>query len=187
MSTNIRQLLTFMSISLFIGCGNAEFSHLPHGQTAYTGVEQDPTPNTNDPIIEDDREFCSPIECGLHDGVNAYRDDIGLTPLSLVARISEISRVHSEDMANGIVSFGHAGFLDRIDELSADFEIVAAAENVATNQGHSDPISVALGDWLDSEGHRDNMEGVFTATGVGVAQDSEGSYYFTQIYLLVQD
>jgi len=174
-------------MGLIFGCGNGAFSHLPQGQTVYTGSELDPTPNTNDPVADDDREFCSQIECGLHDGVNAYRDDIGLSPLSLVAHISEISRVHSEEMANGVVSFGHVGFLDRIDRLEEDFEIIAAAENVATNSGHADPISVALDDWLHSEGHRDNMEGGFSVTGVGVAQDDEGGYYFTQIYLLVQD
>ena len=95
--------------------------------------------------------------------------------------------MHSEEMASGAVSFGHVGFLDRVQTLSEDFDIVSAAENVATNSGHHDPITVALDDWLHSEGHHENLVGYYTATGVGVAQDDTGAYYFTQIYVLLKD
>jgi uncharacterized protein YkwD len=37
--------------------------------------------------------------------------------------------------------------------------------------------------WLNSPGHRRNIEGDFRLTGIGIAKRSDGMVYFTQIFI----
>ena len=60
----------------------------------------------------------------------------------------------------------------------------AAAENVAYNSGYSDPATQAVQGWLKSTGHRQNLEGNYNLTGIGIAKNAKGEYYFTQIFIL---
>lgn len=60
----------------------------------------------------------------------------------------------------------------------------SVAENVAYNQGHQNPDRVAVDGWIKSVGHQKNMVGNFNLTGVGVAKNAQGEYYFTQIFML---
>lgn len=122
------------------------------------------------------------IEQRVHTLVNQYRVEQGLAPLSLSDIITTQARNHSSDMADGSVQFGHDGFQDRVDAISAQISISSAAENVARNSGYSDPAKVAFDGWIKSAGHKDNIEGNYDLTGIGVAQSSEGVYYLTQIF-----
>jgi uncharacterized protein YkwD len=58
-----------------------------------------------------------------------------------------------------------------------------AAENLGTNLGYEDPAEAALEGWIKSDKHRQTMLESFDLTGVGVARDSLGSYYFTQLFI----
>jgi uncharacterized protein YkwD len=58
-----------------------------------------------------------------------------------------------------------------------------SAENVAFNQGHRDPAADAVRGWLASRGHRENIEGPYELTGVGVVSNAKGEFYFTQIFV----
>jgi uncharacterized protein YkwD len=57
------------------------------------------------------------------------------------------------------------------------------AENVAFDQGHPDPPAAAVRGWLASCGHRENIEGPYELTGVGVVSNAKGEVYFTQIFV----
>ena len=59
-------------------------------------------------------------------------------------------------------------------------------ENVATNQGFPDPAETAVQGWLDSPPHRENIEGDFNLAGVGIAENADGLFYFTQIFALIE-
>jgi len=50
------------------------------------------------------------------------------------------------------------------------------------NWGSTDPVGVAVSGWLNSTGHRNNIEGNYDLTGVGVAKSSDGKYYLTQMF-----
>ena len=56
-------------------------------------------------------------------------------------------------------------------------------ENVAFNRGHRDPAAEAARGWLASRKHRENIEGPYQLTGVGVATNAAGEVYFTQIFI----
>jgi uncharacterized protein YkwD len=132
-------------------------------------------------------ETISALELSVHDQVNQYRGSLGLASLELNEDISKEARIHSQQMAQGNVPFSHDGFDQRIEAISSTLSYSSAAENVAYNQGYDDPVTVAVEGWINSPGHQKNMAGNFNLSGVGVAQNSTGEYYFTQIFILKPD
>lgn len=124
------------------------------------------------------------LEESIYQQVNQYRLSRNLPPLRLDTRISQQARRHSQRMAQGNVRFGHDGFQQRVQIIGRSLPYQKAAENVAFNQGHADRATQAVRSWINSRGHRQNMEGQFDLTGIGVAKNAAGDYYFTQIFIL---
>ena len=118
----------------------------------------------------------------VHYSVNEYRKSLNLAPLTLNAEISQQARQHSQNMAQNKVEFSHSGFDRRIETLSISYR--SAAENVGYNQGYRDPVKQAVEGWIESEGHRQNLTGNYSLTGIGVVKNRQGEYYFTQIFIL---
>ena len=115
--------------------------------------------------------------------INNHRGSQTLASLTWNDAVAEMALEHSRNMASGAEDFGHNGFDDRIDRLAVNIAFSGSAENVATNQGADDPAADAVEAWLNSQGHRENIEGDYDLTGIGVAEASDGSFFFTQIFL----
>ena len=115
--------------------------------------------------------------------VNRHRRAAGLEPLAVDAAIGRQARLHSAAMASRAIPPGHDGFDDRVAALRRTLGCRRAAENVAMNRGYDAPATEAVRGWLRSRGHRENIEGPYRATGVGVASDGAGNTYFTQIFV----
>ena len=102
-----------------------------------------------------------------------------------------VARLHSEEMANAEVEFGHDGFEDRVEVLAEILEFHSAAENVGYTQSRFNPLETTFEDWLESPSHLQNIEGDFEWTGVGIYAeqwvDAQGNtqneFYVTQIFL----
>lgn len=165
MSRSVRRVLAFAGTLAVVGCGVSSDAARPG-----------------------DRASASPrapaIERAVVDGVNRHRRDAGLRALVLDAAISRQARLHSAAMASRSTPPGHAGFDDRVATLRRTIGCRRAAENVAMNRGYVDPASEAVRGWLRSRGHRENIEGPYGRTGVGVASDAAGNVYFTQIFVV---
>ncbi len=113
--------------------------------------------------------------------VNDYRSRKGLPALEMSADISLQAEKHSVDMATNKVGFGHDGFEDRVKIISKKIgNIHSSAENVA--YGNLSPKEV-VDIWLRSPGHRKNIEGKYTLTGIGIATGKDNIIYFTQIFI----
>lgn len=125
----------------------------------------------------------STLEQSVHQQINQYRQAHKLPPLTLDPRISEQARAHSQAMASGKVPFSHQGFEQRVKAISRVIPYRASAENVAFNQGYSNPVEQAVAGWIKSPGHRVNIEGEYNLTGIGVVKNAKGEYYFTQIFI----
>jgi uncharacterized protein YkwD len=127
------------------------------------------------------------MEVALHELVNDHRESVGLARFELHTGFSSLAREHSEDMARGRVEFGHAGAEERFDQMFAlEDTAVSTGENVAwVSTGWPDPADVVVQGWLDSQGHRENIEGSYTHSGMGAAQDSDGGWYATQLFCLI--
>jgi uncharacterized protein YkwD len=134
------------------------------------------TPNS--PTTNED-----PIAAQVHQLINAYRVSIGLPTLTLNETISRQARAHSQNMAGGVTPFSHDGFDGRVSAIAESIELQSAAENVAYNQGYDNPAQTAVDGWLESPGHKANIEGDYSLTGIGVALNTAGEYYFTQIFV----
>jgi len=124
------------------------------------------------------------MERDVHKKINAYRAEKGLDQLAWDDRLADQARAHSVAMARGKRGFGHSGFKERIDATRVQF--TSAAENVGQNQGFDEPADQAVDGWLDSDGHRTNIEGRYNLTGVGVARSRSGTLFFTQIFMLAK-
>jgi uncharacterized protein YkwD len=139
---------------------------------------QPPTPTPPQPPAND----IAAIEQNILKKINDHRLSLGKPALALIATISTEVRNHSQNMASGAVPFGHTGFETRVQRIRQTLSCRSAGENVAANWGYSDPATIAVNGWLNSPGHRANIEGNYQLTGVGVAKDSKGGYYFTQLF-----
>lgn len=88
---------------------------------------------------------------------------------------------HSKAMAQRRTGFGHGGVEQRIRRIESKIGTVSmAAENVA--YGKMTARQVVKG-WINSARHRANIEGRFSQTGIGVARNSKGVLYYTQIFI----
>ena len=112
--------------------------------------------------------------------VNAHRESQNLPPLTENEICSSVATEHSTNMASGITDFGHDGFDRRTEAISAALNIKRIGENVAFGQTSAEQV---MDSWINSEGHRANIEGDFTHIGVGIAEDSDSRMYFTQIFV----
>ncbi len=121
----------------------------------------------------------------LHFRVNTYRQSLGLNRLNALKALNLIARQHSQDMADGKVSFSHTGFNKRVQRIVKGYRLTSykAAENLFMT-GYQTSISAdALKGWINSPGHKVNLEGNFNYTGIGVVQADDGTWYITQIYV----
>ena len=113
--------------------------------------------------------------------VNLYRQSKSLPVLEMNAAISSEALKHSTAMAGGKTAFGHDGFDGRVGAIRRQLASSRKfAENVA--YGHLDAKEV-VDIWLNSPGHRRNIEGPYNTTGIGTAKRSDGTIFFTQIFI----
>jgi len=123
------------------------------------------------------------LERQVLDLVNRHRRTLGLRALAPDARVTEQARAHSAAMADGRTPFGHQGFAERSDALKGVLRWRRTAENVASNRGHRDPAAEAMRGWLASRAHRENLDGPYDLTGIGVARSRSGEVFFTQFFV----
>jgi uncharacterized protein YkwD len=121
------------------------------------------------------------LERDAFNRINAYRQAKGLPALVWNEAIAAQARIHSQNMANGRVPFGHEGFAARIAATKLPYS--GAAENVAWNLGYTDPAKQAAEGWFKSPGHETNIRGNYGLSAVGVARNAAGRVYFTQLFI----
>ena len=112
--------------------------------------------------------------------INDYRVSIGLNPLEMINHISYKSQEHNVYMIdNNVVS--HAFFEQRAENLVE----VLGATNVGVNIAYnfSTPSS-ALYAWLNSPGHKANIEGDYTDFGISITVNpTTGKKYYTNMFI----
>jgi len=112
--------------------------------------------------------------------INNHRRSIGKPALVHNQVIWQQANGHSQNMASGKVPFSHDGFDARIAAIRAALGSGgSAAENVA--MGYTSAAAV-VNAWLGSAGHRANIEGNSTRTGISAVQSATGTWYYTQVF-----
>ena len=126
------------------------------------------------------------LESELYRSVNAERTSRHLIALERRPELDRVARAHSADMASrsylSHVTPEGVDPVGRLEQGGVDgFSL--AAEN-AGQTSKADPGREILESWLASPAHRENLHAPpFNATGIGIARASDGTYYFTQLYL----
>jgi len=126
------------------------------------------------------------LEEWIFEGVNRERAMRGLPPLMWDARLAEVARRHSEDMAARRF-FGH--ITPEGEDLDARVRRMgftryrSVAENIALNFDPIYPVGTTIHQWMMSPWHKRNILGPFRYTGVGVALAATGAQYITQVFL----
>ncbi len=112
--------------------------------------------------------------------INDYRVSIGLNALETINHISYKSEEHNEYMiANKVVN--HDFFQERSQNIIQVLGAVKVNENVAYNYVTPE---AALNAWLNSPGHKANIEGTFTHFGISITADpATGKKYYTNIFV----
>ena len=110
--------------------------------------------------------------------INDYRLSIGLNALQRINHISYKCEEHNKYMiANAVLN--HNDFTARSANITAVLGAIRVGENVAYN--YKTP-EAALKAWLESPGHKANIEGDYTHFGLAVTTDASGKKYYTNIF-----
>lgn len=111
--------------------------------------------------------------------INEYRLSIGLKTLEQINHISYKCEEHNLYMiANNVVN--HNDFAERSKNIMQVLGAIKVGENVAYN--YKTP-EAAVKAWLDSPGHKENIEGDYTHFGLAVTTDpATGKKYYTNIF-----
>lgn len=139
----------------------------------------EPEPATAPEVISS--TLSTPMDESILRYINDYRRSKGLSALQPLDVATQQASLHSKNMATGKTGFGHAGFEKRVQVIQKTIGgSSAAAENVATGQLSAKEV---VKGWINSPGHKRNIEGNYTLTGIGNYKDREGNIYFTQIFI----
>ena len=120
------------------------------------------------------------------DEVNRLRRAHGLSRLHLDEELLEVARAYSRRMAEERF-FAHEDpegrtVRQRVELAGIRWRLIG--ENLAYSNGYNNPVAASLRGWMESEPHKRNLlEPSFTQTAIGVWISSNGTVYFTEIFI----
>ena len=115
--------------------------------------------------------------------VNKERKANGLKPLTLNKELSNVANIKSRDMIEkgyfDHTSPTYGSPFDMMKKFNISYN--TAGENIA--MGQKTPSEV-MNSWMNSSGHRANiLNSTYTELGVGIQKDSNGTIYWTQMFI----
>lgn len=124
----------------------------------------------------------SPMELETMKLINNYRVSIGLNALEKINHVSYKSEEHDAYMiANNVVN--HNDFVARSENIIKALGAVKVSENIAYNYNSA---QAAFDAWMNSPGHRENIEGDFTNFGLSIRENPvNGRKYYTNIFVKI--
>lgn len=120
-----------------------------------------------------------PMESEILQLINAYREEQGLKTLRSLEIVKSAAFTHTDFMVES-QSVSHANFFVRSNYLKDNTGAVDVSENVA--YGFTTAKSV-VDAWMRSEAHRKNIVGDFTFFDISAEQDTDGKWYFTNMFI----
>lgn len=112
--------------------------------------------------------------------INNYRTSQGLNALQIVNHVSFKSQEHNTYMINNNV-VNHDLFTERSNNIMQVLGAIRVGENIAYN--FTTPESVLFA-WLQSPGHKVNLDGDYTHIGISITINPEnGKKYYTNMFM----
>ena len=119
------------------------------------------------------------IEIEILELINNHRIELGLNPLNNLNIIKSVAYTHTDYMVE-INQVNHDFFYQRKNSLIQNAGAESVTENVA--YGYSTAQAV-VNAWINSDNHRANLEGDYTDFDISAEQNSEGRWYYTNIFI----
>jgi len=110
--------------------------------------------------------------------VNQHRKSIGLPLLVRSAVADNLAIEHTKYMVFKN-NASHDNFKKRANNLRTNENANGISENVAYGLPTAKSVVYT---WIKSTGHRANIEGDYTKTGIAAIKNSNNKYYYTQIF-----
>lgn len=118
------------------------------------------------------------IESEIFSLVNTHRESLGKNTLIESTLVQKHAKEHNIYMIN-MGKLSHDNFPKRASAISEKTEASYIAENVGKDYPTAGEM---FNNWLASDGHKQNIEGDYTHTGISVIKNDEGKYYYTQLF-----
>ncbi|MDN3492088.1 CAP domain-containing protein [Winogradskyella bathintestinalis] len=161
----VSQLLPFLAILIFINFTSCSKDSM-----------EDETINAIDvPVAPQAKQ----IEIEIMELINDYRINEGLNPLQNHSTVKAVAYTHTDYMIE-VNNVSHDNFYLRQQSLQANASANVVSENVA--YGFNSASSV-VNAWLNSPGHKENIEGDFTDFEVSAEKNAAGKWYFTNMFI----
>jgi len=110
--------------------------------------------------------------------VNEHRSSLGLDAIKRDQQYASAYAVDHTMYMIDVNNINHDNFSERAQALK-DRGAKMVAENVAYGYRSAESVVNA---WLNSPGHRRVIEGQYTHSGFGVLKNSDGRYFYTQLF-----
>lgn len=127
----------------------------------------------------------------IHAQVNDYRRSQGKPALPRHAGLDRMAREHAESMRRNRSQpvrsasrrISHDGFEERSLEARRLMGMREVGENVGTCRGgRSGAAGTLVSAWTGSAGHRMNLKGAWSSTGIGAVVDADGTVFAVQVF-----
>ena len=141
--------------------------------------EESPENESEELIIESFVPETKVIEIEILELLNQHREEINLNRLDNLSKIKAEAYTHSMYMISNN-SLSHDNFSVRMNNLVNNSGAIAIAENVASGFNSTLELIEA---WLESEGHKNVIEGDYTHFDISAEQDEDGKWYYTNIFI----
>lgn len=115
--------------------------------------------------------------------VNTEREKAGINALIQNSELMKVARMKSQDFIDKNYFSHTSPTYGTVSNMLETFGITftAVAENIANGQRNATEV---MNSWMNSPGHRDNiLSSTYNQIGVGVARDSNGKLFWTQIFI----
>jgi len=160
--TKYLPLLALMALLAFSSCSTDDF---PDDGIDLITLQNPPAPKE--------------IEIEIMELINEHRIDLGLNPLQSLSIVKSVAFTHTDYMIE-VNSVNHDGFFQRKVSLEQNAKAKAVSENVAYAYSTAKSVVTA---WINSESHRATIEGDYTDFEVSAEQNTEGKWYYTNIFI----
>ena len=119
------------------------------------------------------------IEVEILELINTYRIGTDLAPLNNLSIIKSVAFTHTDYMVS-VNQVNHDNFYKRKTSLVQNASATKVSENVAYAYSSAQSVVQA---WLNSPSHKATIEGDFTDFDISAEKNSEGKWYFTNIFI----
>lgn len=119
------------------------------------------------------------IEVEILELINNYRIGMDLAPLNNLSIIKSVAFTHTDYMVS-LDQVNHDNFYQRKTSLVQNASATKVSENVAYAYSSAQSVVKA---WLNSPSHKATIEGDFTDFDISAEMNSQGKWYFTNIFI----